>query len=124
MGFGGEGLQVRDVLHVDDLYDLLVSQLKNFDRHTGRVYNVGGGMQNSVSLRELSALCQRIADRKIEFGCVAETRDADIPYYVSDCQAIGQAAGWKPQRSLDRLLQDIWRWLTEHRRLLEPILSH
>ena len=86
MGFGGEGLQVRDVLHVDDLYDLLAKQLAELDRHSAQAfYNVGGGMENSVSLRELTQFCQELSGKRIEIGRIAETRDADIPFYVSDC---------------------------------------
>jgi CDP-paratose 2-epimerase len=123
MGFGGHGLQVRDVLHVDDLYDLIVRQWDGLDEYSGGVFNVGGGMANTVSLCELTAKSQRISGRKIELGQVAETRDADIPFYVSDYQAVTRATGWAPKRSPDQLLEDIWRWLLDERAQLEPILS-
>jgi CDP-paratose 2-epimerase len=123
MGFGGEGLQVRDVLHVDDLYDLLAKQLAELDRHsTETVYNVGGGMENSVSLYELTKFCQEFSGKRIEIGRIAETRAADIPYYVSDCTAVTKAADWKPQRKLSVVLENVWRWLVDHRDQLEPIL--
>lgn len=123
MGFGGHGLQVRDVLHVDDLYDLIVCQLNGLDEHSGSLFNVGGGMASSVSLRELTAKSQKISGRKIELGHVAETRDADIPFYVSDCQAVTRMTGWMPKRTLDQLLEDVWRWLVDERAQLKPILS-
>jgi len=123
MGFGGEGLQVRDVLHVDDLYDLIVQQLRGLKDDTGSVFNVGGGMANSLSLRELTGRCQKLSGRTIELGRIAETRDADIPFYVSDCQAVTRAIGWKPQRTLEKLFDDVWRWLVDERAQLEPILS-
>jgi CDP-paratose 2-epimerase len=43
IGYKGEGLQVRDILHVEDLYKLLCIQLKNMKEHRGKIYNVGGG---------------------------------------------------------------------------------
>src|SRR5674476_1350407 len=47
MGFGGDGLQVRDVLHVDDLYDLLIKQLAGLDAKSAPAfYNVGGGLDD------------------------------------------------------------------------------
>jgi CDP-paratose 2-epimerase len=123
MGFGGEGFQVRDVLHVDDLYDLLAKQLDDLDRHSGQtVYNVGGGMENSVSLRELTQFCQELSGKRIEIGRIAETRDADIPFYVSDCTAVHKATDWKPQRKLSVVLENVWQWLVDHRGQLEPIL--
>jgi CDP-paratose 2-epimerase len=123
MGFGGDGLQVRDVLHVDDLYDLIVRQLSGLDEFSGGLFNVGGGMANSLSLRELTSMSQKLSGRKIEIGRIAETRDADIPFYVSDCQAVTSMTGWKQQRSLDQVLEDVWRWLVDERAQLEPILS-
>ncbi|MGB7700071.1 MAG: NAD-dependent epimerase/dehydratase family protein [Pseudolabrys sp.] len=123
MGFGGEGLQVRDVLHVDDLYDLLAKQLAELDRHSGQAsYNVGGGMENSVSLRELTQFCQELSGKRIEIGRIAETRDADIPFYVSDCTAVHKATDWKPKRKLSVVLENVWQWLVDHREQLEPIL--
>jgi CDP-paratose 2-epimerase len=123
MGFGGDGLQVRDVLHVDDLYDLLAKQHVKLDRHSGQsFYNVGGGIENSVSLRELTQLCQDISGKRIAIDRIAKTRDADIPLYVSDCTDVRNAAEWKPRCSLTIVLEDVWRWLVDHRNQLEPIL--
>jgi CDP-paratose 2-epimerase len=114
---------VRDVLHVDDLYDLMVQQLGSIDRHRGRVYNVGGGIRCSVSLRELTALCRQISQRHLPIGCIPETTAADIPFYVADCSAITEVTGWRPRRSLQQILDDIWRWLLDNRAELGPILS-
>jgi CDP-paratose 2-epimerase len=123
MGFGGEGLQVRDVLHVDDLYDLIAKQLAELDRHSAHTfYNVGGGMDNSVSLCELTEFCQEFSGKRIEIGRIAETRAADIPFYVSDCTAVHKATDWKPQRKLGVVLENVWQWLVDHRDRLEPIL--
>src|SRR5262245_15410643 len=123
MGFGGEGFQVRDVLHVDDLYDLVAKQLAEVNRHSAQAfYNVGGGMANSVSLRELTQFCQELSGKRIAIGQIAETRDADIPFYVSDCAAVQKAADWKPERKLSVLLENVWQWLVDHRDQLEPIL--
>jgi CDP-paratose 2-epimerase len=122
VGFGGHGLQVRDVLHVDDLYDLIVRQLNGLNVYSG-VFNVGGGMSSSVSLRELTSLSQKISGRTIELGHVSEARDGDIPFYVSDYQAVTRATGWTPNHSLDQLLEDVWRWLVDERAQLQHILS-
>ena len=122
-GYGGEGLQVRDILHVADLYDLICRQLAEIKRHTGVTYNVGGGPKTSVSLCELTALCRERAGRTISIAKQLETHSADIPYFVSDNTAIAQAAGWTPRFDVHRILDDIFAWLEANERSLRPILS-
>ena len=101
----------------------LAKQLAELDRHSAQpVYNVGGGMENSVSLRELTQFCQELSGKRIEIGRIAETRDADIPFYVSDCTAVHKATDWKPKRKLSVVLENVWQWLVDHRNQLEPIL--
>jgi CDP-paratose 2-epimerase len=123
VGFGGEGLQVRDVLHVDDLHDLIRVQLQDFSRYDGAVFNVGGGRERSVSLVELTKMCRERSGREIPLDHRSETSPADVPYYVTDNSQITTAAGWFPRRGLGTLLDDIYTWLREHRAMLEPILG-
>ena len=124
-GFGGEGLQVRDVLDVADLHDLVRHQLRGLEgRGTSfAIYNVGGGPERSVSLRELTARCERLAGRRIEIGRDQETRAADVPYYVTDDARVAAATGWRPRRTLDQTLEEIFAWLEENRGELEPLLA-
>lgn len=121
-GFGGTGVQVRDLLHVADLHDLLRIQIDGLERFSGGVFNVGGGRDVSVSLAELTEMCARRAGRRLQIGADPETRAADIPWYVTDNAATTAATGWRPQRSTDDILDDVFRWLTDYRALLEPVL--
>ena len=122
-GFGGEGRQVRDVLHVDDLYRLLCLQLAELERHNAKTYNVGGGLRSSVSLRELTEACVERAGRRIPIGSSPETDAMDIPLYLSDTGAATAATGWRPKLGIAEILDDIFDWLGRHRRELEPILG-
>ncbi|HEY7500990.1 MAG TPA: NAD-dependent epimerase/dehydratase family protein [Vicinamibacterales bacterium] len=122
-GFGGEGLQVRDVLHIADLYDLLRLQLAGIDRHSGSVHNAGGGHTNSVSLAELTAMCRLRSGRSIAIDSQPTTNEADVPYYVTDNSAITAATGWTPTRRLDTILDEILSWLRDERGTLEPVLG-
>ena len=123
MGFGGRGTQVRDLLHVDDLYDLLRLQLADLERHSGQIYNVGGGAAVSVSLSELTTLCERVSGRRVAMGSDPETRAADVPYYVTDNTAVTAATGWRPRRSAEQILTEIHGWLLEHQDQLKPVLG-
>lgn len=122
-GFGGEGLQVRDLLHVADLYDLLRIQMADMTTHGQGLYNVGGGAENAVSLRELTALCCERSGRPMVIRSDPDTRPADIPWYVTDNGKATEATGWRPRRSVPVILDEIFDWLTTHRARLEPILA-
>jgi CDP-paratose 2-epimerase len=122
-GFGGEGLQVRDVLHVDDLADLVVAQVTAMGDHAGLTRNVGGGAGNSTSLRELTALCRDISGSRVEIARDPVTHPADIPYYISDTTMLANGTAWRPRRSVTDIAIDIHRWLTQERRWLEPVFQ-
>jgi CDP-paratose 2-epimerase len=122
-GFGGEGLQVRDVLHVADLYDLLRIQMADLTRFSGSVHNVGGGHAQSISLLELTAACRARVHQAIRVDADARTHEADVPYYVTDNTAVTAATGWSPTRNLEAVLDDVFAWLRDHRADLEPLLG-
>ncbi len=111
IGFGGTGKQVRDLLHVDDLCELVDLQLSAMDRCRNQVFNVGGGLQRSLSLQETTALCEEITGNRIAVAAEPDPRPADIPWYVTDCSRIEQVLGWKPRRSARETLQDIHGWI-------------
>jgi CDP-paratose 2-epimerase len=122
-GFGGAGLQVRDVLHVRDLYRLISNQIDAIESHSGEVYNVGGGARCSVSLAELTEECARRAGRQLTIASRPETDPVDIPFYLTDNAAVAAATGWRPEVSLEEMLDDIFEWLHEHRGEVEAILK-
>lgn len=122
-GYGGTGKQVRDILHVDDLFKLLIKQYEDMDRHNGAVYNVGGGQDISISLCELTELCQKYSGNTINIKKVEETRVADIPYFITDNTKVEEATGWSPQIGREQILEEITHWLREHEASLKDILS-
>ncbi|MBT5496486.1 MAG: NAD-dependent epimerase/dehydratase family protein [Alphaproteobacteria bacterium] len=123
IGHGGDGRQVRDLLHVADLYDLIAPRLDGIGAEDGQTYNVGGGMANSVSLRELTRHCERLTGNTLAIDAVPETRANDIGYYVTDNAKAETRTGWRPKRTLEETLEDIHRWLVDNRAQLEPILK-
>jgi CDP-paratose 2-epimerase len=122
-GFGGAGLQVRDLLHVGDLFELVHLQLQRLDEWDGRVFNVGGGPSISVSLKELTLLAQSRAGRQVDLVEVPETAAADIPYYVTDTREVTGATGWAPRRDVPTILDDVFEWLVRHEERLKPVLT-
>lgn len=119
IGFGGYGKQVRDVLHIDDLYDAIKIQLNNMDIYNGQIYNIGGGHKNSVSLAELTRLSRKITGNSINIGSMPKTREADISYYVTDYSRFHRISGWAPKNDLKNIAEGILNWIFENRKPLE-----
>jgi len=123
IGFGGCGKQVRDLLHVDDLFDLLVSQSANMKKWDGQSYNIGGGRDISVSLAELTNMCQEITGQRVPIDRVANTREVDIRIYLTDSRKARNDFSWKPTRDVHCILTDISNWIGQNATLLAPILG-
>jgi CDP-paratose 2-epimerase len=122
IGFGGHGKQVRDLLHVLDLVDLVERQLLDPAKWDGATVNVGGGRECSLSLRETTALCQKLTGDEVPMTPVAETRQGDVPIYLSDCARLFNSDEWRPQRSAEDVLRDIKDWIdTDPERIAEAL---
>jgi CDP-paratose 2-epimerase len=106
----GDGLQVRDALHVSDAAAAWIAVLENIGSVRGRVFNLGGGPENAISLLELIdqiALMRGVAPA-LNFD---QWRPGDQPWYVSRFDALTSAVGWKPQVPLREGLQSLLGWL-------------
>lgn len=123
IGFGGSGKQVRDVLHIADFCDLVVEQVRDFERYAGRPLNVGGGAENSVSLLEATGLCAAVTGRRIEIAPSPEHRPADVKLYISDNSRVSAINGWRPKRNLRGCLEDIHAWLRANEKSLKSVLG-
>ena len=92
----GNGKQVRDVLHVDDAVQLYASCIELGDKLRGNAYNIGGGMDNSLSLLELFG----ILEQELGIGMTYRQlppRESDQKVFVADIGKIHGLTGWKPQ---------------------------
>jgi CDP-paratose 2-epimerase len=111
IGYGGTGKQVRDLLHVADLVDLVERQVLEPERWDGLTLNVGGGRERSLSLLETTRLCRELTGREVPIGTDPETRPGDVPVYISDCSALHGHTDWRPSRSAVDTLRDIAAWI-------------
>jgi CDP-paratose 2-epimerase len=107
----GDGLQVRDVLFVDDLADAMIRAHSCIERTAGHAYNIGGGPGHTLSLVELIDLLKEIVGRRPAWT-VEPWRAADQRYYVSDCRKFSGATGWAPQVSVREGVARLVAWLS------------
>ena len=114
IGYGGEGLQVRDLLHVADLVDLVERQLADPAGWNGFVGNVGGGRDVSLSLLETTAICRELTGNELEIEASGDERPGDVPLYISDCSRLFERTDWRPQRAPREILSDILAWVEEN----------
>ena len=113
IGFGGNGFQIRDVLHIDDACEIIMQQIKKFNKINNQIFNIGGGKINSISLVDLTFKCEKLTKNKIKIKKIPKTSKFDIPYYVSDNKKIIRFYKWKPLKNIDNILKDIYTWLNK-----------
>lgn len=123
IGYGGTGKQVRDLLHVGDLVELVEEQIAAPGHWAGRTFNVGGGREISLSLAETSEICARLTGNELEVGSIREDRDGDVPLYISDCSKLFEHTAWRPRRDAECILADILSWIRSDRDRLEEVLG-
>lgn len=92
----GDGKQVRDVLHADDLIRVYMESCKHIDRTSGQVYNIGGGISNSLSLLELFKILEEFIGFTIYFQKI-DWRPSDQKYFVADYRKATNDFGWVPR---------------------------
>lgn len=93
----GEGLQVRDILYVSDFVDL-VRAIFSEELMGGDFFNIGGGLDNSLSILELFSIYEEITGKSVNF-LTGEMDPGDQKYFVSDNSKIYEATGWTPKTS-------------------------
>ena len=111
IGYGGFGNQVRDVLHIEDLCELILLQIKKFNKIHNKLFTVGGSNKSKTSLKELTKLCEKISKNKIKFQKIAKTSIYDIPYFITNNKLVSKTYDWKPKNNIFGVVNDVYMWL-------------
>jgi len=105
----GDGLQVRDVLCVEDLMNAFEAVRVNLGTAAGQVYNVGGGLENAVSLLELIGHIEKLTGCKMRYR-FEPARPGDQLFYVTDFSKLTQHTKWRPRMNVRQTLMAIHDW--------------
>jgi len=116
----GDGMQVRDVLYIDDLVDAFEAVIARREQAAGHIYNVGGGPENVLSLLDLITMLEALRGRPMTVG-YGDWRPGDQRVYVSDIRKISREMGWQPKIGVGTGVERLYRWAEENRSLLAQV---
>ncbi|MCR4317598.1 MAG: GDP-mannose 4,6-dehydratase [Planctomycetes bacterium] len=112
----GDGCQVRDVLFVDDLVQAYFAAIEHIEEAKGRVYNIGGGPESTLSLLELIETLSELSGREIPLT-FADWRPGDQPVYVSNIERAENELGWRPEVGVREGIERLYHWVLSNSRL-------
>jgi CDP-paratose 2-epimerase len=105
----GDGMQVRDILFVEDLVDAFLLAQQHMNRLAGNAFNIGGGAANSISLLELLDLLAELHGGELSVR-FEDWRAADQRYYVADTSKFSGLTGWQPRVGVHEGVRRLYEW--------------
>ena len=108
----GDGKQVRDLLHVSDAVRCYVAAYEHIDQAAGHAFNIGGGMENSMSLLELFLFLEARLGIQLNYTQLP-WRQSDQRFFVADNGKAGRVIAWSPQVTREQGLETVIAWETE-----------
>ncbi|MDO9128365.1 MAG: GDP-mannose 4,6-dehydratase [Anaerolineales bacterium] len=113
----GDGKQVRDVLHVDDLLNAYDAAIAKIETVKGQVFNIGGGPQNVISIwMEFGPLLERLLGKPIPVAR-GDWRPGDQRVYISDIRKAERELGWRPKIGVEEGVGRLFEWVRENKDL-------
>ncbi len=112
----GDGRQVRDVLFVSDLLDAYDAAYERIDRVGGRVFNIGGGPDNAISIRQLLRHLEGWVRRPLSVS-FHDWRPGDQRIFVSDIRRAAAELAWKPTTGWQEGVSSLCGWIAENQQL-------
>lgn len=117
----GDGMQVRDILFIEDLVDAFILAMANHPALSAQAFNIGGGPANTISLVEILEIIGELHSEK-PLVSFAEWRPGDQRYYVSDTRKFRAATGWKPRVNVSQGIERLYQWIQDARgALVSPL---
>ncbi len=116
----GDGKQVRDVLHIDDLTEAYRIGTEKIEKVKGQVFNIGGGPENTMSLLELLAYLEEFFGKKIDVK-YSDWRPGDQPVYISDISKAKEVLQWEPKITVREGVQKLYDWVVENKEMFKNL---
>ena len=119
-GYNGSGNQIRDILFINDLCELIYLQIKKFKKIKNQTFCVGGGIHNSVHLKQLTKICEEITKNKLKIKHDLDTSIYDIPFYITSLDKVKKYYNWYPKTNLINGLYIILKWMKNNYTSIKP----
>lgn len=116
----GDGRQIRDVLHIEDLIRAYEMARQKIHRVKRKVYNIGGGPRNTLSLLETIQILEKRLGLKMRLDFKG-WRPGDQKVYVSDVRKARRELNWTPKMPIQRGVSEMVQWIVDHRQLVQNI---
>jgi CDP-paratose 2-epimerase len=115
----GDGKQVRDVLHVNDLMNAYDAAIEKIGAVKGEVYNIGGGRRNVMAVwAEFGPILQRLVGRQIDVAR-GDWRPGDQRVFYADIRKAERELDWKPKIDLEEGMELLFDWINKNRQLFQ-----
>lgn len=115
----GDGKQVRDILYIDDLVRLFELTLDNIDKARGKIYNIGGGIDNTLSVwYEFGPILNKLFGKKIKVK-YSSWRLGDQKVYISDIRKVEKELGWRPKVGVREGIEKLYQWVRRNKELFK-----
>lgn len=119
----GNGKQVRDLLYIDDLLDAYLRGAKNIEKTRGQIYNIGGGVKNTISIWfELKPILEQLFKKEIDIS-TSNTRPGDQPIFVSDIRKAKKDFGWEPKIDVKTGIEKLYTWIQENKSTFQKLFA-
>ena len=113
----GDGKQIRDLLHVEDLSDAYDLAIENIEKVKGDVFNLGGGPENTMSIwTEFGPHLEKLLGKPVAVS-YGDWRPGDQKVFVADIRKAEKMLGWKPQYDVDKGVKQLFDWVIAHKNL-------
>lgn len=109
----GNGKQVRDVLFIDDMVDLYFKAVGCIEKTQGQVFNIGGGVDNSLSLLELFDVLEKKLEIKFQFTKLPP-RPSDQKVFIADISKAQRLMNWAPKVDKYTGINKMIQWVKDY----------
>ncbi|MDO8659072.1 MAG: SDR family NAD(P)-dependent oxidoreductase [Candidatus Parcubacteria bacterium] len=119
----GNGKQVRDLLYIDDLLDAYSMGATNIEKTRGQIYNIGGGVRNTISIwLELKPVLEKLFKKEINISTL-NTRPGDQPIFISDIRKAKKDFDWEPKIDVEEGIEELYAWIQENKSMFQKLFA-